>query len=54
MMQVKLEQFLRIDQNLNEITHAVSDKKALKMMAAEREMTIAAIIHEWMQEHLDS
>jgi len=27
----------------------VSDKKALKMMAA----TIAAIIHEWVQEHLE-
>lgn len=32
----------------------VSDKKALKMMAAEREMTIAAIIHEWVQEHLEN
>ena len=31
----------------------VSDKKALKMMAAEREKTIAAIIHEWVQEHLE-
>lgn len=31
----------------------VSDKKALKMMAAEREMTIAAIIHEWITEHLE-
>lgn len=31
----------------------VSDKKALKMMAAEREITIAAIIHEWVQEHLE-
>lgn len=31
----------------------VSDKKALKMMAAEREMTIAAIVHEWIQEHLE-
>ena len=31
----------------------VSDKKALKMMAAEREMTIAAIIHEWIQERLE-
>ncbi len=31
----------------------VSDKKALKMMAAEREMTIAAIIHEWVQEHIE-
>ena len=29
----------------------VSDKKALKMMAAERETTIAAIIHEWIHEH---
>ena len=32
---------------------AVSDKKALKMMAAERETTIAAIIHEWVQEHIE-
>ena len=31
----------------------VSDKKALKMMAAEKETTIAAIIHEWVQEHLE-
>lgn len=30
----------------------VSDKKALKILAAERETTIAAIIHEWVQEHL--
>lgn len=30
----------------------VSDKKALKLMAAERETTIAAIIHEWVQEHM--
>lgn len=29
----------------------VSDKKALKMMAAERDTTIAAIIHEWVAEH---
>ena len=32
---------------------SASDKKALKMMAAERETTIAAIIHEWVQEHLE-
>lgn len=32
----------------------VSDKKALKMMALERETTIAAIIHEWVQEHLEN
>ena len=31
----------------------VGDKKALKMMAAERGTTIAAIIHEWVQEHLE-
>ena len=31
----------------------VSDKKALKMMAVERETTIAAIIHEWVQEHIE-
>lgn len=31
---------------------SVGDKKALKMMAAERETTIAAIIHEWVQEHV--
>ena len=31
----------------------VSDKKALKMMAAERETTIAAIIHEWVAVHLE-
>lgn len=29
----------------------VSDKKALKMMAAEKETTIAAIIHGWIAEH---
>lgn len=31
----------------------VSDKKVLKMMAMERDTTIAAIIHEWIQEHLE-
>lgn len=30
----------------------VSDKKALKMMAAEQETTVAAIIHGWIAEHL--
>lgn len=29
----------------------VSDKKALKMMAVEKETTIAAIIHEWIAKH---
>ena len=29
----------------------VSDKKALKLMAVERETTIAAIVHEWIAEH---
>lgn len=31
----------------------VSDKKALKLMAAQRDTTIAAIIHEWVQKHLE-
>ena len=31
----------------------VSDKKALKLMAAKRETTIAAIIHEWVQEQIE-
>lgn len=31
----------------------ISDKKALKMMAAQRNTTIAAIIHEWIQKHLE-
>lgn len=31
----------------------VGDKKALKMTAAERGTTIAAIIHEWVQEYLE-
>ena len=31
----------------------VSDNNAHKKIAAERETTIAAIIHEWIQEHLE-
>ena len=31
----------------------VSDKKVLKMMVLERDTTIAAIIHEWIQEHFE-
>ncbi len=31
----------------------VEDKKALKMMAIEKDMTIAALIHEWIQEHIE-
>ena len=30
-----------------------ADKKALKLMAAERETTIAAIIHEWIAERIE-
>ena len=29
----------------------ISDKKALKLMAVEKDTTIAAIIHEWIVEH---
>lgn len=36
---------------MDALSLTVSDKKAIKMIAAEREMTIAAIIHEWIQEH---
>lgn len=31
----------------------VSDKKALKMMAVERETTVAAMVHEWITEHFE-
>lgn len=30
-----------------------SDKKALKLMALEKNTTMAAIIHEWVQEHFE-
>lgn len=29
----------------------VEDKRLLKVMAAERDTTIAALIHEWVAEH---
>lgn len=31
----------------------VGDKKKLKVMAAQQETSIAAIIHEWIAEHLE-
>lgn len=31
----------------------VSDKKSLKLIAAEQETTIAAVIHEWIAQHLE-
>lgn len=31
----------------------VSDKKALKLIAAEQETTIAAVVHEWIAQHLE-
>ena len=40
-----------VEQKKIEQTITVSDKKALKMMALEQEMTIAAIIHGWIAEH---
>ena len=57
--QKKIEEAVVADTTADEkrttlsLSLTVSDKKALKMMAAEREMTIAAIIHEWIQEHLE-
>lgn len=57
--QKKIEEAVVADTTADEkrttlsLSITVSDKKALKMMAAERETTIAAIIHEWVQGHLE-
>ena len=56
--QKKIEKAVVADTTADEkrtlsLSLTVSDKKALKMMAAERETTIAAIIHEWVQEHIE-
>lgn len=57
--QKKIEEAVVADTTADEkrttlsLSLTVGDKKALKMMAAERETTIAAIIHEWVQEHLE-
>lgn len=57
--QKKLEEAVVADTTADEkrttlsLSITVGDKKALKMMAAERGTTIAAIIHEWVQEHLE-
>ena len=56
--QKKIEEAVVADTTADEkrttlsLSLTVSDKKALKMMAAERETTIAAIIHEWVAEHM--
>ena len=58
--QKKIEEAVVADTTADEkrtplsLSLTVSDKKALKMMAAERETTIAAIIHEWIQERLEN
>ena len=55
--QKKIEKAIVADATADEkrttlsLSLTVSDKKELKMMAAERETTIAAIIHEWVAEH---
>lgn len=55
--QKKIEKAIIADETADEkrttlsLSLTVSDKMALKMMAVERETTIAAIIHEWVQEH---
>lgn len=57
--QKKIEKAVVADATVDEtrtilsLSLTVSDKKALKMMAAERETTIVTIIHEWIQEHLE-
>lgn len=43
----------RSDRTTLSLSLTVEDKRTLKLMAAERGTTIAAIIHEWVQEHLD-
>ena len=56
--QKKIEKAVVADTTVDEkrttlsLSLTVSDKKALKMMAVERETTIAAIIHEWVAEHM--
>lgn len=57
--QKKMKKALVTDENTKEtrttlsLSLTVSDKKALKMIALQRETTIAAIIHEWIQQHLE-
>ena len=57
--QKKMQKALVTDENTKEtrttlsLSLKVSDKKALKMIALQRETTIAAIIHEWIQQHLE-
>lgn len=57
--QKKIKKAVVADTTANEkrttlsLSLTVSDKKALKMMALQRETTIAAIIHEWIAEHLE-
>lgn len=57
--QKKMQKALVTDENTKEtrttlsLSLTVSDKKALKMIALQRETTIAAIIHEWIQQHLE-
>ncbi len=57
--QKKIEKTVVVNTTVDEkrttlsLSLTASDKKALKMMAAERDTTIAAIIHDWIQEHLE-
>ena len=41
----------REERTVLSLSLTVEDKRALKKMAAERDMTIAAMIHEWIAEH---
>lgn len=57
--QIKAKSALTTNENTKEtrttlsLSLTASDKKALKMIALQRETTIAAIIHEWIQKHLE-
>lgn len=41
-----------VEEKCTTLSLTVNDKQALKMMAAERETTIAAIIREWIIEYI--
>ena len=47
------EQTDKKERTILSLSITVEDKKALKMMAIEKDMTIAALIHEWIHEHAE-
>ena len=41
------------DRTILSLSITVEDKKILKRMALERDMTVAALIHEWIEERFE-